>query len=330
MFGEEPDGIPTGGAAPVGVQTHWDKNGRVYQTDKNGNRLPSTVNPLTNLGNKVKAAGSNFSDWINETNTNHPYYKQKTDLLLAAATLPFAPEFAITKAAATKLAPNVGRKIAQGVSKGVSSGTISGALEGGLRSYQEKKNPVKTVLEDSAAGAVTGGAFGLAGGHIQKAIRGNKLKNIEDLKSLRKAETSYYKDYNQGKPTSHPELGQINMTQSGLETVSKQPQAGRNFSTLHKDIKNSDYIGYEKPIHKKHGSKDNIKGFHKLRNSNQEFLIADADDGLKYYMSKNIGEPDVRPSRVESNSPNFIIPNIPQKLNSWEEWLKDLRRRRGH
>ena len=156
------------------------------------------------------------------------------------------------------------------------------------------------------------------------------MKNIEDIKELRKAETSFYKDYLQQKIGEHPRLGKINFTQSGLETVSKQPQAARNFPTLHKDLKKADYIGFEEPIHKKHGTRDNIKGFHKLKNNSQEFLIAETDDGLKYYMSKDIGKLDNRPSRVESNLPSCIIPEKPLYLNSFEDWLREVRCRRGH
>ena len=89
--------------------------------------------------------------------------------------------------------------------------------------------------------------------------------------------------------------------------------------------------------HKKHGIKDNIKGFHKLRNKDKEFLIADTSDGAKYYMSKQIGDINNRPSRVEPISPNNIIPSSQTNLNSshqaikaplsYDKWLEELKRK---
>ena len=116
-----------------------------------------------------------------------------------------------------------------------------------------------------------------------------------------------------------------------------------------------DLFTYEKPHHKKHGIKDNIKGFHKLKNKNKEFLIADTSNGAKYYMSKQLGDIGNRPSRVEPIPPNNIIPpsqsnlnpnntntqaNLGQSLNQnstikppksdweWREWLKRKRKRK--
>ena len=88
-----------------------------------------------------------------------------------------------------------------------------------------------------------------------------------------------------------------------------------SINSLKKDLHNAEYVGYETPHHKKHGIKDNIKGFHKLKNANKEFLIADTPEGAKYYMSKQIGDASRRPSRVEQTSPKNIITNSTQKLN---------------
>ncbi|MBO5737821.1 hypothetical protein J6R97_00605 [bacterium] len=157
------------------------------------------------------------------------------------------------------------------------------------------------------AGATLGAGVGSAGANVQKVVRGKELKKIEDLKLLRKKETDFYKDYIQGTKSRHPQIGNIEYTQSGLETVSKQPNAGRDFDSLKKELNNAEYVNYELPHHKKHGIKDNIRGFHKLKNNSKEFLIADTPDGAKYYMSKQIGDVSNRPSRVEPTSPNNII-----------------------
>ena len=116
--------------------------------------------------------------------------------------------------------------------------------------------------------------------------------------------------------------------------------AGRDFGSLKKDINKAEYIGYETPHHKKHGTIDNIKGFHKLKNGSKEFLIADTPQGLKYYMSKQLDDIGHRPSRVEPISSNTIIPPTSQNLNpsqvqkplshnDWLEWLKRKRKNIG-
>ncbi len=218
--------------------------------------------------------------------------------------------------------------------KGASSGTVEGLGRGLL----EDENPLKTAAQDTAIGATLGAGLGTAGANVEKAVRGKELKKINDLKLLRKKETNFYKDYIQGTKSRHSQIGDIDYTQSGLETISKQPNAGRDFDSLRKELNNADYVDYELPYHKKHGIKDNIKGFHKLKNNSKEFLIADTPDGAKYYMSKQIGDLSNRPSRVEPTSPNNIIAPTQNNLNpsqqsiqkplSHNEWLEKLKRRR--
>ena len=167
---KQAQGQSTGGAAPIEIQEHWDKNGKIYQTDINGNRLPSTSNHLEKITNKAKAMGTNFSNWINETNPEHKSYKEKMNLIGALSTIPLGAGTIVAKTATSKLAPYVGRKIAQGIGDGISGGAIGGAVEGALRSYQEKKNPVQTIPQDAAAGALMGTGLGAVGGNIQKGV----------------------------------------------------------------------------------------------------------------------------------------------------------------
>ncbi len=89
---------------------------------------------LEKIGNRAKAIGTNISDWVNESNPNHPSYQQKANIIIAASSAPYAANTIITKTIAPKLSPYLGRKIAQVVVQGVSSGTVGGAVEEGLRS----------------------------------------------------------------------------------------------------------------------------------------------------------------------------------------------------
>ena len=254
----------------------------------------------------------------------------------------FVPGYGGAKVAGTlakKLAPRLGRKIAKEIATGTLKGASSGTLEGLGRGLLEDENLLKTAIQDTIVGTASGAGLGMAGANVEKAVRGNNLKKIDDLKLLRKKETDFYKDYIQGTKSRHPQIGDIDYTQSGLETVSKQPNVGRYFDSLKKELNNAEYLDYELPYHKNHGVKDNIRGFHKLKNNNKEFLIADTPDGAKYYMSKQIGDVGNRPSRVEPTSPTNIIPSLQTNLNSntskplsklpsWEEWLEELKRKR--
>ena len=236
---------------------------------------------------------------------------------------------------AKKLAPKLGRKIAQEIATGTLKGASAGTVEGLGRGLREDENPLKTAAQDTLTGAVLGSAGGATGGNVERVVRGKELKQIENLKNLRKKETDYYKNYIQGTKTNHHYLGDIKFTQAGLETVSKQPNAGRDLSSLQKDLSNAEYIGFEKPHHKKHGAKDNITGFHKLQNDSKEFLVADTNKDLKYYLSKQKDDIGNRPSRVEPTSSNYIITDFNTNLNSpknksmsYEEWLEEEKRKR--
>ncbi len=172
---------------------------------------------MEKIGNRAKAIGTNISDWANESNPNHPSYQQKANIVAAAASTPYAADTIITKTIAPKLSPYLGRKIAQGVAQGASSGTVGGAVEGGLRSYQEKKNPVKTILEDAAAGAITGAGLGALGGNIQKAVRGQLLQNTKDAIFAKNMAKEFYKDYISGTSISLPSSEKITFSNAGLK-----------------------------------------------------------------------------------------------------------------
>ena len=212
-----------------------------------------------------------------------------------------------TKAGINLLKPIFGRKIAQWITQGALGGGLGGAAHGfGTGLVQEDKRPIKESLKEGLLGGLAGGSLGLAGGKVVQGINAKKLKNLKNTKILRKAETDFYKDYIQQTYVKRRDLGNIEFTQAGLETVSKQPEAGRNFNTLKKDIQNAKYLGEELPNHPR---KDGIIKFHKLEKDGQEFLIAERNDGKKYYMSKLKDSSETQPSRVGTElSNNGISP----------------------
>ena len=285
-----------------------------------------------------------YKDKEKEINREHIWEQTKNyggaALEIGSAFVPGLGGAKLLGAITKKLVPKVGKKLAQELATGTLKGISSSAVEGFGRGLMEDENPLATAAQDAITGAVLGGAGGAVGGNVEKAIRGNKLRKIDNLKTLRKKETDYYKNYIQGTKTKHSVLGDINFTQTGLETVSKHPQAGRSFNSLKNDLSRAEYIGYELPYHKKHGQKDNIKGFHKLKKDNKEFLIADTSDGYKYYMSKQVDDTGIRPSRVEPVPSNNIISSSNTNLNpqasnqtiqppkTHNQWLEDLKRKR--
>ena len=46
------------------VIPNWDKKGRIYYTDEQGNRIKSNVPLSRKIGNKLRATGYNIKDWL--------------------------------------------------------------------------------------------------------------------------------------------------------------------------------------------------------------------------------------------------------------------------
>lgn len=303
------DGVITGGIAQ-NVKTYLDKKGRVHYENEDDT---SKMNWFKRQGRNIKAKLSNLNDFMQESNPNTEAYGQKAGILASLITLPFGTG---AKIGFKALTPLFGKKMAQNIAEGIGGGLVGGvadgAVTGATRGIIEDKNPIvtgaKDALTNGAIGAVGGGLVGGAIGKGIKAYRGNKLKNIEDVKDLRKKESQYYKDYIQQTSLKREDLGQIDFTNAGLETVSKDPQAGRNLSTLKNDIKNAKYLGEELPTHPRN---DNIVKFHRLEKDGQEFLIGETSNGKKYYMSKMKDGSGGQPSRVVSEpSDNIITDNV--------------------
>ena len=243
-------------------------------------------------------------------------------LEIGSAAIPFGAGARAAGTAIKVLKPYLGKKIAQEVGTGLVSGALSGSVFGSGRGLMEDKNPLLTAAQDMLLGGITGGAIGGAVGKVGKTVAGKKLNKIENLKDLRKAEKNYYKNYIQETKVSRKDIGDIDFTQAGLETVSKQPQAGRNFTTLKNDIKNAKYLGEETLNHPR---TDGIVKFHRLEKDGQHFLIGETKNGKKYYMSKIIDDSELRPSRVGSEPSINIIPDTVENFNPTISKSEDLK-----
>jgi len=306
-------------------QENWDDKGNVFYTDEECNKVESDtgLSIADKIIRRLRAVGKNTKDFIEESDSESDVYKQKA--ILASTLIGGFGGLgrSFTTTLSNNLTPYFGRNIGQYSAQGISSGLVGGGLGGFTEGILTDKNPFMTAFASGLSGAAAGGLFGYAGGSIGKFLEGNQLKFLNDLKYLRNMETKYYKNYIQQTFVNRDDLGRINFTQSGLETVSKQPEAGRNFINLKNEIKNAKYLRKESPIHDR---KDDITNFHVLGNGKQEFIIGETNKSNKYYMSKLISEPIIRPSRVGIDSPNSIIPNLLSnfKLPEFMDFVKNI------
>ena len=187
----------------------------------------------------------------------------------------------------------LGRKISKEIGAGAVSGAVSGAVYGAGRGKMEGENPFITAAQDALAGGITGGALGAAAGNIEKAVRSGHIKdtnitnlNNNEFKQYKKQGQTFYKDYLQDKLVHHDKLGTIAFTSKGLnETISKNPNSIKFFPSLDQSVAKAKYIETNE-LYK--NRKDDIIHFHKLQDSQNEYLIAENKQGLKkFYLTKN-------------------------------------------
>ena len=131
------------------VIPNWDKKGRIYYTDEQGNKIKSNVPLSRKLANKVKAITTNVGDWLTTDVGTKAKERRKAVAMLVTAPL--------------------------GIGRGIAGMALSGGLGGGAYSGAEqlidtgKISPMQT-LKDTAIGAVLGGGLGLAGKYVAKPI----------------------------------------------------------------------------------------------------------------------------------------------------------------
>lgn len=145
---EQATPVLTGGIEQK-VIPNWDKKGRIYYTDEQGNRIKSNVPLSRKISNQLRATGYNIKDWLTTDVGEKAKERRKAVAMLVSAPL------------------GIGRGITgMALSGGLGSGTYSGAeqlIDTG------KISPMQT-LKDTAIGAGLGGALGLGGKYIAKPI----------------------------------------------------------------------------------------------------------------------------------------------------------------
>lgn len=193
------------------MQQAWDKNGKIYYIDDNGNRVQpkTTKNAFERLGMQAKAGLGNLNRWLQNADTNSQSYKDKANLTLGLLTIPIGGSSVLAQKGASALTPFVGRKIAQSVASGAVGGATGGAVEGFGRGLIENKNPLQTMLQDSAIGLVGGSAVGGIVGKAGQALAKRGLPNNPA------AQKQYFADYVEGLSNNTP-INKVSRFQKAL------------------------------------------------------------------------------------------------------------------
>lgn len=182
---------------------NWDKDGNLYYTDEQGNRI----------NDKEPSWFEKYpKKWAVEHFNELKYSPEKRqDLLVDIASL---PTFEIGKGtqAALKgtelLKPWVGRKIAQNISEGSIGGGFGSGLIGLTQGYDKtNEHPymeaIKSGTLGTLIGAPLGGALSGFSGYVGKKIKGEAIKELKGKKNLspeeRKLINKYYSDYKVGR-----------------------------------------------------------------------------------------------------------------------------------
>ena len=194
---EQATPVLTGGVEQ-NVIPNWDKKGRIYYTDEQGNRIKSNVPLSQKIGNQLRATGYNIKDWLTTDVGTKAKERRKAVALLTTAPI--------------------------GAGAGIGGMALSGALGGGLYSGAEqaiegKFNP-KQLATDIGLGAATGGLLGLGGKYVAKPIIDKIVKS-----KVAKPQQQVAKEV----------IEEVQPAQQVVEEVTEQPKT--NLNTLKSNIR---------------------------------------------------------------------------------------------
>lgn len=237
--------VLTGGVEQKYTQ-NWDKNGKVYLTDENGNRVKNNndLNWFQKQGRKAKSWTSNFGDYVNANNGD--IYNKKVGDVVSALSL-FIPAF--------KAVPAINNPIAKGAANWAANGAVGGAVEGVAENMREDKafyNPAN-IAKEAGVGAVLSGGLGagVAKAQVMKGVL-NRVNAINARKS-----TPLYERFNpKFDEVIQPSQFGVNKIDSELnQNIAKQMESNINTENgLFKEYK----ILHSKAV-KKYGSIENLK-----------------------------------------------------------------------
>lgn len=188
-----------------------------------------------------------------------------------------------------------GRKIAENIESGVISGASSGFLLGLGDGLTNNKNSISSSILGAIEGAITGGSAGILGANLQKAIKGNQLKNygnIDKLDRIIRKDFNYkaknfYQDYIQ-EIKLNKENSSFGFTKRGIqEQLRWNPHQAQNFPELIDDIKQATRLSNVPNL--KPEQKPNVSHYELYKGKNGIHHIEVRKDGEKrYYITTDI------------------------------------------
>ncbi len=191
------------------------------------------------------------------------------------------------------LKKQLGRKISENLGSGALSGGLSGSLFGLGKSLTNGTNPVLSTLQGSLLGMTTGATLGIVGSNIQKAVKGQQLKNYGNIDNLDEVSRKqynndsrkFYQDYVQEVQLN--KNGKFDFSKRGVqEQLRWNPQQAQNFPELVNDIKNAKRlpdVPNSKPL-----EKPDISHYEVYRGKNGDHYIEVSNSGKKrYYITKD-------------------------------------------
>ena len=198
---EQTTPVLTGGIEQK-VIPNWDKKGRIYYTDEQGNRIKSNVPLSRKIGNQLRATGYNVKDWLTTDVGEKAKERRKAVAMLVSAPL--------------------------GIGRGITGMALSGGLGSGVYSGSEQaiegEFKPKQLLADIGIGAGLGGALGLGGKYIAKPI----------INKIAKGKVTKAKPQASQEVIEQP-IQQVDEVVESMPQQTEQPKA--NLNTLKSNIR---------------------------------------------------------------------------------------------
>lgn len=215
---EEATPVLTGGIEQK-VIPNWDKKGRIYYTDEQGNRIKSNEPLSRKIGNQLRATGYNIKDWLT-TDVGEKAKERRKAVAMGVIT-------------AADLVLNQGR--------GLIGNTVGGGVGSGLYSLADQAIDGKFNPKQLAIDTGLGAGLGLGGKLlIDKAIQ-PIAKNIARRTNIAKRRATPLADrMTEAKPQVNQEIIEqpIQQVDEVVESIPQQTEQPKvNLNTLKSNIR---------------------------------------------------------------------------------------------
>ena len=355
---KQPQGQATGGAAPLEGYVRYDRN--PYEDIQNDKTLSTEE--------KVKRIKEISSARDKEINSEHFKKMGKlwggTAVEIGSAAIPWGMSGKVAATGYKMAKPLISQIAKKELTKGAVEGMTSGAVSGLGRGMMEDKNPLQTAAQDAGTGLVMGAALGKLAGKIHE--NNPRIKDLDDVLDKRQDWGIAYRKQS-GKPAEaidkllQEKQGFVPkaFNKEGIGDVDLVWGKGgkKGFGLSHVvDQRNAQNINGEKfikliPQITKEGSISTVPNqpnISFINNNDDAVLVKRVWDDKKrnwvvtaFKNNESPSKPTNRTPDIANNSgkmtplPNLqgdnnIIPDKQSSLKSFEDWLKEVKRKRGH